>query len=90
MSNRSLNSVGSVSERRPEQGSKQGLNVPYSSSNYLNINTTTIELPENLRRFGISVTNLQNLISSGKATQEVVERSLAALSFDVEQGKTGN
>ena len=95
VSNRSLNSVGSVSERRPEQGSKQGLNVPYSSSNYLNINTNTIaaeilSIPENLRRFGISVTNLQNLISSGKATQEVVERSLAALSFDVEHGKTGN
>jgi len=95
VSNRSLNSVGSVSERRPEQGSKQGLNVPYSSSNYLNINTNTIaaeilSIPENLRRFGISVTNLQNLISSGKATQEVVERSLAALSFDVERGKTGN
>jgi hypothetical protein len=90
VSNRSLNSVGSVSERRPEQGSKQGLNVPYSSSNNLNINTNTIELPENLRRFGISTVNLQALVTSGKTTQEVVERSLAALSFDVENGKSGN
>ena len=95
VSNRSLNSVGSVSERRPEQGSKQGLNVPYSSSNYLNINTNTIaaeilSIPENLRRFGISPTNLQNLINSGKTTQDVVGRSLAALRFDVDHGKTGN
>jgi hypothetical protein len=64
--------------------------APYSSSNNLNINTNTIELPENLRRFGISVVNLNNLASSGKATQEVIERSLAALSFDVENGKAGN
>ncbi|WP_347359508.1 hypothetical protein [Bdellovibrio sp.] len=69
--------------------------LPYSSSNNLNINTNTIaaeilSIPENLRRFGISPTNLQNLINSGKATQDVVERSLAALSFDVEHGKTGN
>ena len=63
---------------------------PYSSSINLNINTNTIELPENLRRFGISPTNLQNLINSGKAPQDVVERSLSALSFDVEQGKSGN
>lgn len=77
-------------KRVTKQVTEQITTPPYSSSNYLNINTTTIELPENLRRFGISVTNLQNLISSGKTTQEVVERSLAALSFDVEQGKTGN
>ncbi len=77
-------------KRVTKQVTEQITTPPYSSSNYLNINTTTIELPENLRRFGISVTNLQNLISSGKATQEVVERSLAALSFDVEHGKTGN
>ncbi len=63
--------------------------APYSS-NKLNINITTIELPENLRRFGISVVNLQNLVTSGKTTQEVIERSLSALSFDVENGKTGN
>jgi CTP-dependent riboflavin kinase len=64
--------------------------APYSSSNNLNINTNTIELPENLRRFGISTVNLEKLISSGKTTQEVIERSLAALSFDVNNGKTGN
>jgi DNA-binding MarR family transcriptional regulator len=90
VSNRSLIGVQSVSERRPELGPKQGLNAPYSSSNNLNINTNTIELPENLRRFGISVVNLQNLVTSGKTTQEVIERSLAALSFDVGNGKTGN
>jgi hypothetical protein len=49
-----------------------------------------LTIPENLRRFGISTVNLQNLINSGKATQEVIERSLGALSFDVENGKTGN
>ena len=64
--------------------------APYSSSNNLNINTNTIELPENLRRFGISTVNLEKLISSGKTTQDVAERSLAALSFDVENGKSGN
>jgi len=69
---------------------EQITNVPYSSSNDLNINTNTIQLPENLRRFGISTVNLEKLVSSGKATQEVIERSLAALSFDVENGKTGN
>ena len=30
------------------------------------------------------------LVSSGKASLDVVERSLAALSFDVENGKIGN
>jgi hypothetical protein len=43
-----------------------------------------------LRRFGISTVNLEKLVSSGKTTQEVIERSLAALSFDVGNGKTGN
>ena len=76
--------VGTQLETQPRTTS------PYSSSSNLNINTNTIELPENLRRFGISPTNLQNLINSGKATQDVVERSLAALSFDVEHGKTGS
>ena len=90
VSKRSRNSAESVSERRPEQGPKQGLNSSYSNSNNLNINTNTIELPESLRRFGISTVNLQALVTSGKTTQEVVERSLAALSFDVENGKTGN
>lgn len=92
--NKQVTDFSSKSETDNKQVTKQVTEQittpPYSSSNYLNINTTTIELPENLRRFGISVTNLQNLISSGKTTQEVVERSLAALSFDVEQGKTGN
>ncbi len=70
--------------------------VPYSSSNdFDKKNTITtgadaLTIPENLRRFGISTVNLQNLINSGKATQEVIERSLGALSFDVENGKTGN
>jgi len=69
---------------------------PYSSSNdFDKKNTITtgadvLSVPENLRRFGISTVNLQNLINSGKATQEVIERSLGALSFDVENGKTGN
>ncbi len=70
--------------------------VPYSSSNdFDKKNTITtgaefLTIPENLRRFGISTVNLQNLINLGKATQEVIERSLGALSFDVENGKTGN
>ena len=70
--------------------------APYSSSNDFdkkNTITTCAEvltIPENLRRFGISTVNLQNLINLGKATQEVIERSLGALSFDVENGKTGN
>lgn len=80
----------SDNKRVTKRVTEQITSAPYSSSNNLNINTNTIELPENLRRFGISPTNLQNLINSGKATQDVVERSLAALSFDVEQGKTGN
>ena len=70
--------------------------LPYSSSNdFDKKNTITtgaevLTIPENLRRFGISTVNLQNLINLGKATQEVIERSLGALSFDVENGKTGN
>lgn len=82
-------------KRVTKQVTEQITTPPYSSSNYLNINTNTIaaeilSIPENLRRFGISSTNLQNLIASGKTTQDVVERSLAALSFDVEHGKAGN
>ena len=64
--------------------------IPYSSSNILNINTTNTEVPENLKRFGISTTNLLKLVASQKTTLEILERSLAALSFDVEHGKTGN
>jgi hypothetical protein len=76
-----------VTKRVTEQITK----APYSSSiEFLNINTNTIELPENLRRFGISAVNLQMLVSSGKASLDVVERSLAAMSFDVENGKIGN
>ena len=79
---------------RPSSGPSS--NAPYSSSNdFDKKNTITtgaevLTIPENLRRFGISTVNLQNLINSGKATQEVIERSLGALSFDVENGKTGN
>jgi CTP-dependent riboflavin kinase len=80
----SRDKVGTQLETQPRT------TAPYSSSNNLNINTNTIELPENLRRFGISTVNLEKLVSSGKATQEVIERSLSALSFDVESGKTGN
>ncbi len=66
-------------------------NAPYSSSDFiLKKETTTMAVPENLRRFGISVVNLQNLVVSNKTTQDIVERSLSALSFDVENGKTGN
>ena len=84
------NGYQSDNKRVTKQVTEQITTPPYSSSNNLNINTNTIELPENLRRFGISVVNLNNLVSSGKATQEVIERSLAALSFDVENGKAGN
>ena len=73
-----------------KQTTEQTTNAPYSSSNLNIINTNTTALPENLKRFGISAVNLQNLVTSGKATQEVVDRSLAALSYDVEKGKTGN
>ena len=75
--------------------------VPYSSSssNIFNKITTTIEkpeisaelhLPDNLARFGISKNNLQKLISDGVCSFEVVQKSIEALSFDVEKGKTGN
>ena len=84
------NGYQSDNKRVTKQVTEQITTPPYSSSNNLNINTNTIELPENLRRFGISAVNLNNLVSSGKATQEVIERSLAALSFDVENGKAGN
>ena len=86
----SSNLVQISSKPSSKPSSEPSSEPPYSSSNNLNINTNTIELPENLRRFGISAVNLNNLVSSGKATQEVIERSLAALSFDVENGKAGN
>ncbi len=47
-------------------------------------------MPINLARFGISKNNLQKLISDGVCSFEVVQKSIEALSFDVEQGKTGN
>jgi len=70
--------------------------LPYSSSNDLYNKETTntaaeiLIIPENLRRFGVSVVNLQNLITAEKTTLEIIQRSLSALSFDVENGKTGN
>jgi hypothetical protein len=70
--------------------------LPYSSSNDLynkettNIAAEVLIIPENLKRFGVSSVNLQNLITAEKTTLEIVQRSLSALSFDVENGKTGN
>jgi len=81
-----------VTKRVTEQITKS----PYSSSNDLYINNTTntaaevLIIPENLKRFGLSLVNLQNLITAEKTTMEIVQRSLAALSYDVENGKTGN
>ena len=72
---------------------------PYSSSNNLNIITTNTELPEhsaeitlpiNLSRFGISKNNLQKLVDDKLCSLELVQKSIEALSFDVENGKTGN
>ncbi len=89
--------LGQLSDKpRTEPRTEPRTNVPYSSSNDLNINntiTTAAEyliIPENLRRFGVSVVNLQNLITAEKTTLEIAHRSLSALSFDVENGKTGN
>ncbi len=74
-------------------------NVPYSSSNDLNIITTNtdpleysaeIVLPINLSRFGISKNNLQKLVDDKLCTLDLVQKSIEALSFDVENGKTGN
>ena len=62
----------------------------FDKKNTITTGADVLIIPENLRRFGISTVNHQNLINSGKATQEVIERSLGALSFDVENGKTGN
>jgi len=89
--------LGQLSDKpRTEPRTEPRTNVPYSSSNDLNINntiTTAAEyliIPENLRRFGVSLVNLQNLITAEKTTLEIAHRSLSALSFDVENGKTGN
>jgi len=72
---------------------------PYSSSNNLNIITTNtgepefsaeITLPNNLSRFGISKNNLQKLVDDKLCSLELMQKSIEALSFDVENGKTGN
>ena len=72
---------------------------PYSSSNNLNIITTNtgepdisaeLTLPNNLLRFGISKNNLQKLVDDKLCSLELVQKSIEALSFDVENGKTGN
>ena len=79
-----------------EPTTKPATRPPYSSSNDLYNKETTntaaevLIIPENLRRFGVSVVNLQNLIAAEKTTLEIVTKSLSALSFDVENGKTGN
>ena len=84
-----------VTKRVTEQITKS----PYSSSNDLNNITTNtgganisaeLCLPINLARFGISQNNLQKLIDEGLCNFEVVQKSVDALSFDVDQGKTGN
>ena len=84
-----------VTKRVTEQITKS----PYSSSNDLNNITTNtggsnisaeLSLPINLARFGISQNNLQKLIDEGLCNFEVVQKSVEALSFDVDQGKTGN
>ena len=47
-------------------------------------------MPVNLARFGISKNNLQKLVDDKLCTLEIVQKSIEALSFDVENGKTGN
>jgi hypothetical protein len=82
--------VGTQPEPQPEP------KPLYSSSNDLNNKETTttgaedLSIPHNLMRYGISVVNLQKLITSEKTTHEIITRSLQALSFDVEHGKSGN
>ncbi len=94
--NRSQNVEITELKRSQEGGHKAVHNAPYSSSNDLyNKETTTtaaesLSIPENLKRFGVSVVNLQNLITAEKTTLEIARRSLSALAFDVENGKTGN
>jgi len=89
--------LGQLSDKpKTEPKTEPRTNSPYSNSNNLNINNTittaaeVLIIPENLRRFGVSVVNLQNLITAEKTTLEIAQRSLSALSFDVENGKTGN
>ncbi|MFM6929361.1 MAG: hypothetical protein ACKOX6_12915 [Bdellovibrio sp.] len=65
--------------------------TPYSSSvNLKNENTNTVEVPDNLKPFGISAVNLQRVVETGKCSFEIVQRSLEALSFDVSKGKKKN
>ena len=80
----------SVSNASPKALAYPLAEASYSSSTLNNINTTTIELPENLARLGISKNNLQKLVDENLCTSEVVQKSLEALSFDVEKGKSGN
>ena len=89
--------LGQLSDKpKTEPKTEPRTKPPYSSSNDLYINNTTtiaaeiLVIPENLKRFGLSLVNLQNLITAEKTTLEIVQRSLAALSYDVENGKTGN
>jgi len=89
--------LGQLSDKpKTEPKTEPRTKPPYSSSNDLYINNTTttaaevLIIPENLKRFGLSLVNLQNLITAEKTTMEIVQRSLAALSYDVENGKTGN
>ncbi|MBL7555657.1 MAG: hypothetical protein JNM24_07525 [Bdellovibrionaceae bacterium] len=90
------NGYQSDNKRVTKRVTEQITTGPYSSSNDLyNKETITtaaesLSIPENLKRFGVSVVNLQNLITAEKTTLEIIQRSLSALSFDVENGKTGN
>ncbi len=71
---------------------------PYSSSNLNIITTNTVQpeysseitLPANLAKFGVSKNNLQKLVNDKLCSLELVQKSIEALSFDVENGKTGN
>jgi len=92
--------LGQLSDKpKTEPKTEPRTNVPYSSSNNLNIVTTNtsepeylaeINLPVNLAKFGISKNNLQKLVDDKLCSLELVQKSIEALSFDVENGKTGN
>jgi predicted transcriptional regulator len=92
--------LGQLSDKpKTEPKTEPRTTSPYSSSNNLNIITTNtgepefsaeITLPNNLSRFGISKNNLQKLVDDKLCSLELVQKSIEALSFDVENGKTGN
>lgn len=93
------NGYQSDNKRVTKRVTEQITSGPYSSSNNLNIITTNtgepefsaeITLPINLSRFGISKNNLQKLVDDKLCSLELVQKSIEALSFDVENGKTGN